>query len=286
MNKEDLTQFIEWLPVNINDFKDKTPDEVVTILNKLAQTEEGLNEISGLISQFKQKQMFKFGGKLGQLINKFQQGGKSDQRKSDKVRKNFHGVSLFEYGPNKYKTARGTLVRDLKPGVHQETLPNGIGLRQITRNNTTTSELVSPDKRDTLYINNADAGRIDSNINDAGILGKLGLRTPTPVSSNFRRLQGIFNAEKFNTGGEVTKDGYMSSSVTNPDGSIKQTLRYPSGKEEYRTISRDKQDTTYTNSVNGITRRNNPKWYHFVDKEANKKGYAERQRRFNEHYKE
>lgn len=286
MNKEDLTQFIEWLPVNINEFKDKTPDEVVTILNKLAQTEEGLNEISGLISQFKQKQMFKFGGKLGQLINKFQQGGKSDQRKSDKVRKNFHGVSLFEYGPNKYKTARGTLVRDLKPGVHQETLPNGIGLRQITRNNTTTSELVSPDKRDTLYINNADAGRIDSNINDAGILGKLGLRTSTPVSSNFRRLQGIFNAEKFNTGGEVTKDGYMSSSVTNPDGSIKQTLRYPSGKEEYRTISRDKQDTTYTNSVNGITRRNNPKWYHFVDKEANKKGYAERQRRFNEHYKE
>ena len=274
MNKEDLTQFIEWLPVNINEFKDKTPDEVVTILNKLAQTEEGLNEISGLISQFKQKQMFKFGGKLGQLINKFQQGGKSDQRKSDKVRKNFHGVSLFEYGPNKYKTARGTLVRDLKPGVHQETLPNGIGLRQITRNNTTTSELVSPDKRDTLYIN------------DAGILGKLGLRTPTPVSSNFRRLQGIFNAKKFNTGGEVTKDGYKSSSVTNPDGSIKQTLRYPSGKEEYRTISRDKQDTIYTNSVNGITRRNNPKWYHFVDKEANKKGYAERQRRFNEHYKE
>ena len=155
MNKEDLTQFIEWLPVNINEFKDKTPDEVVTILNKLAQTEEGLNEISGLISQFKQKQMFKFGGKLGQLINKFQQGGKSDQRKSDKVRKNFHGVSLFEYGPNKYKTARGTLVRDLKPGVHQETLPNGIGLRQITRNNTTTSELVSPDKRDTLYIKSA-----------------------------------------------------------------------------------------------------------------------------------
>ncbi len=35
MNKEDLTQFIEWLPVNINEFKDKTPDEVVTILNKL-----------------------------------------------------------------------------------------------------------------------------------------------------------------------------------------------------------------------------------------------------------
>ena len=45
MNKEDLTQFIEWLPVNINEFKDKTPDEVVTILNKLAQTEEFLDEL-------------------------------------------------------------------------------------------------------------------------------------------------------------------------------------------------------------------------------------------------
>ena len=39
-----------------------------------------------------------------------------------------------------------------------------------------------------------------------------------------------------------------------------------------------------TNTIS--TRRNNPKWYHFVDKEANKKGYAERQKRFNEHYKE
>lgn len=61
MNKEDLTQFIEWLPVNINEFKDKTPDEVVTILNKLAQTEEGLNEISGLISQFKQNRCLNLG---------------------------------------------------------------------------------------------------------------------------------------------------------------------------------------------------------------------------------
>jgi hypothetical protein len=31
----------------------------------------------------------------------FQEGGKTSQRKSDKARKEFHGVDLFEYGPNK-----------------------------------------------------------------------------------------------------------------------------------------------------------------------------------------
>lgn len=207
MNEQELIQFVQWLPSSIDEFKDKTPDEVVTILNKLSQTEEGMKTISGLINQFKQNtSMFKNGGKLGQLINKFQQGGKSDQRKSDKVRKDFHGISLFEYGPNRYRTARGTLARDLKPGVHQETLPNGIGLRQITRNNITTTELVSPDKRDTLYIHNGRDGRVDSNIDDSGILGMLGLKQPTPVSGRFRYLQNRFNTQKFEDGGEVFEE--------------------------------------------------------------------------------
>lgn len=253
-------QFVQWLPSSIEEFKDKTPDEVVTILNKLSQTEEGMKTISGLINQFKQNtSMFKDGGKLGQLINKFQQGGKSDQRKSDKIRKDFHGVSLFEYGPNKYKTARGTLARDLKPGIHQEILPNGVGLRQITRNNTTTSELVSPDKRDTLYINNASAGRIDSNINDAGILGKLGLRTSTPVSSNFRRLQNIFRTEKFGNGGEtispIKRDTTEVDRTVSPSGNsfrdrkIQIISTFPNGHQEVRDIERIiypmSQDTSY-----------------------------------------
>lgn len=77
MNEQKLAQFVEWLPSSINEFKDKTPEEVVTILNKMAQTEDGMNAISDLINQFKQNsQMFKKGGKLDILINKFQTGGK------------------------------------------------------------------------------------------------------------------------------------------------------------------------------------------------------------------
>ena len=59
-------------------------------------------------------------------------------------------------------------------------------------------------KKDTLYINNSLSGRIDSNIDDSGILGKIGLRQSTPVSPNFRRLQNIFNTQKFAEGGETS----------------------------------------------------------------------------------
>ena len=77
MNEQELVRFVKWLPSNINEFKDKTPEEVVTILNKMSQTEEGMNTISELINQFKQNsQMFKKGGKLDILINKFKPGGK------------------------------------------------------------------------------------------------------------------------------------------------------------------------------------------------------------------
>lgn len=214
MNEQELAQFIEWLPSNISEFKNKTPDEVVTILNKLAQTEEGMNEISDLINQFKQKQIFKFGGKLGLNITKFQDGGKSGQRHSDFGIKKFHGVDLFKYGPNSNKTSTGYRYRSLKPGTHQEVLPNGVGLRQITKDNIINTELVSPDKRDTLYIHDGIGGRVDSNIDDSGFLGMLGLKQPTPVSNRFRELQTKFNAQKFGKGGKGEK--VESRVVTNP----------------------------------------------------------------------
>lgn len=260
MNEQELAQFVEWLPSSVNEFKDKTPDEIVTMLNQMAQTEEGMNTISGLINQFKQSSMgmFKSGGKLNYLINKFREGGESP-RKSDKSRKEFHGINLFEYGPNKYRSSRGDVYRSLKDGTNQTVLPNGVGLRQITRNNTTTSELVSPDKKNTLYVNNSLSGRIDSNIDDSGILGKLGLRTSTPVSSNFRRLQNIFGAEKFDKGGETTlpikRDTTEVDKTVSPlgdsfrDRKIQIISTFPKGHQEVRDIERIiypmSQDTSY-----------------------------------------
>lgn len=222
MEQEELIQFVQWLPSKVAEFKDKTPEEIVGALNQMAQSEEGMNVISGLINQFKQEQstgMFRKGGKINFLIDKFKDGGQTS-RKSDKNRKEFHGINLFDYGPNKYKSSKGDVYRSLKPGVNKTVLPNGVGLRQITRNNTTTSELVSPDKKDTLYINNSLSGRIDSNIDDSGVLGRLGLRQSTPVSSNFRRLQNIFNTQKFAEGGETEEVKKQPKQVTSKKGNV------------------------------------------------------------------
>lgn len=72
MNKQELAKFVEWLPTNVEEFKNKTSEEIVTILNKKSQTEEGMVEISDLIDQFKQNApLFKNGGKMEFLINKF-----------------------------------------------------------------------------------------------------------------------------------------------------------------------------------------------------------------------
>lgn len=131
--------------------------------------------------------------KGGTLTNKFEKGGK--QRKSDQFRKEFHGVDLFSYGPDSRR--RSGYIYDaesLPSGIKTDVLPNGVGMRQITNKNITTTELVSPDKRDTLYIHNGVAGRVDSNINDAGFLGHLGLKESTPVSDRYKELQKKFNS--------------------------------------------------------------------------------------------
>lgn len=195
MEQEELMQFVQWLPSKVEEFQNKTPEEIVGKLNELAQTEDGMNTISGLINQFKQEQS----------AGMFKQGGKTSQRKSDKARKEFHGVDLFEYGPNKWVHNGAQVARSLKPGVNQTVLPNGVGLRQITRNNITTSELVSPNKQDTLYIHNGIGGRVDSNIDDSGILGFLGLRRSSPVSNRYKELQSKFGAQKFAEGKIIPK---------------------------------------------------------------------------------
>ena len=214
-------EFIKWIPTRVKELQNKSPEEIAMTLNKLSKTPEGQKQLETLIQEFKSENaaiqpeetgMFKKGGKLNYLVNKFQNGGTSEQRKSDLSVKKFHGTDLFEYGPNSRKGPRGYIDRPLVPGVNKTILPNGVGLRQITRDNITTSELVSPDKRDTLYIHNGVRGRVDSNIDDSGFLGFLGLRESSPVSSNFRRLQRIFNAEKFDNGGTILD---LFSSVSN-----------------------------------------------------------------------
>lgn len=174
----------------------------------MSQSEEGMNMVKQLIAQFQNKAgMFREGGKLDSFIKKYKGGGKEDgQRPYDRSITEFHGVDVFPYTNGVDRSRNGSINRKPHPnGTRQETLQNGVGLRQITRNNITTTELVSPDKRDTMYVHDGVAGRVDSNIDDSGVLGMLGLKKPTPVSSRYRYLQDIFNNTEFKNGGTITK---------------------------------------------------------------------------------
>lgn len=74
---EELQKFIEWIPQNIEEMKDKTPDEIVEILNNLGQSNDGKKMIETWMSKFKDStSMFKDGGKMEALVNVFKCGGK------------------------------------------------------------------------------------------------------------------------------------------------------------------------------------------------------------------
>lgn len=154
LNKQELAKFVEWLPSNIDEFKDKNPEEVVTILNKMSQTEEGINTISNLINEFKQTaQMFKIGGKIYPLINIFQKGGKprvvkelsyvqgmtSLPPKMDKL--DFNKVYSDGYRASQFSNSNGDIIQFLQR-------PNVLGgtKRYITNNLRDTTYVIGDNK--------------------------------------------------------------------------------------------------------------------------------------------
>lgn len=237
------------------------------MLNEMSKSEEGMNVVKQLIAQFQKKAgMFKEGGKLNYFIKKYKGGGKEDgQRSSDRSVKEFHGIDIFPYTNSADRSRHGSVNRKPHPnGTNSQTLPNGVGLRQITRNNITTTELVSPDKKDTLYVHDGVAGRVDSNIDDSGVLGMLGLKKPTPVSSRYAYLQNIFDNTEFKRGGVIKADGGEKiedpremddrEEITHNDGvktrteehpwGIRQIFIRPNGDRTERDITFDR-DTTF-----------------------------------------
>lgn len=89
--QQTMMAFIQWLPQNAQQFegsipKDiidpiaaaQSPEEVVNVLNQLSQSQEGTQIVSVMFQAFQESQkagMFAKGGKLGQLLNKYQSGG-------------------------------------------------------------------------------------------------------------------------------------------------------------------------------------------------------------------
>lgn len=124
MEQEELMQFVQWLPSKVEEFQNKTPEEIVGKLNELAQTEDGMNTISGLINQFKQEQsagMFKQGGKLAYLVNKFKDGGsaKNERKENKKVVKEGKKSSKFNR----------TAYRNMKSAIKDQDL--GLSRREV-----------------------------------------------------------------------------------------------------------------------------------------------------------
>lgn len=99
MNNEQeqmMAAFIQWLPQNIQKFEGVVPEktikaiasaqsaeEVVIALNEFSKQQEGTQVIPQMFQVFKKSQktgMFKKGGKLEQLLTKYQSGGFLRQR--------------------------------------------------------------------------------------------------------------------------------------------------------------------------------------------------------------
>lgn len=107
LNKQELTTFVEWLPSNIEEFKDKNPEEVVMILNEMSQTDEGIDIISNLINQFKERnQMFEKGGKLNFLVEKLKNGNKYNRQQA---RQNKEAAGLYNFDEETGQKYRKTI---------------------------------------------------------------------------------------------------------------------------------------------------------------------------------
>ena len=68
MKKHELAKFIEWLSLNIDEFKDNSPEETVSTLNATIVSPNGNQKIENWINEFKQTTMAKLQG--GGLIEK------------------------------------------------------------------------------------------------------------------------------------------------------------------------------------------------------------------------
>lgn len=89
--QQKMVAFMQWLPQNIQQFEGVVPEktikaiasaqsveEVVVALNEFSQQQDGKKVIPQMIQAFQESQktgMFAKGGKLGQLLNKYQGGG-------------------------------------------------------------------------------------------------------------------------------------------------------------------------------------------------------------------
>ena len=136
MNNEQqqmMAAFVQWLPQNIKQFEGslpkeiiepiataQSPEEVVNVLNQLSQSQEGNQIVSTMFQAFQKSQktgMFAKGGKLEQLLDKYQNGGKT----SESIKGNWNDYHTIISAPG--DTLR---FKQYFSGPHEmQTYPNG-----------------------------------------------------------------------------------------------------------------------------------------------------------------
>lgn len=131
--QQTMAAFIQWLPQNIQKFEGslpkeiiepiaaaQSPEEVVNVLNQLSQSQEGNQVVSVMFQTFQESQktgMFAEGGKLGQLLNKYQKGG----RVSEPIKNDWNDYHTIISAPG--DTLR---FKQYFSGPHEmQTYPNG-----------------------------------------------------------------------------------------------------------------------------------------------------------------
>lgn len=76
MDEKLIQEFIQWLPQNIEEFANKSREEIIATINELSKSDvETLQQLMTAFQQSKSSNLFKRGGKLEAAVNKFQQGG-------------------------------------------------------------------------------------------------------------------------------------------------------------------------------------------------------------------
>ena len=151
MNNEQeqkIIAFIQWLPQNIQRFEGmvseetireiasaKSAEEVAAALDKLSKEQGGNEIIPHMVEVFQESQktgMFAKGGKLGQLLNKYQKGG----RVSEPIKGNWNDYHTIISAPG--DTLR---FKQYFSGPHEmQTYPNGnVRYTQTNRSGTYSS---------------------------------------------------------------------------------------------------------------------------------------------------
>lgn len=74
-NMDDLMDFVEWLPNNVESFSDLSIEEVISKINEMSTSDEGKQILKQLTKQYKGMELFKKGGKLDYLLC-LKKGGK------------------------------------------------------------------------------------------------------------------------------------------------------------------------------------------------------------------